>query len=127
MDIIGFFQWFVLFYCVVKSSLCYWRNILKDDPQWIAAFGGLMAGLSIFIEHPSRRTELALYVIPRALEVVLRMVDWRIFRSRLTSVLTFQLTIAAWMHLRNQDDPHSFINNLNYTVLRVIFGTPKEI
>lgn len=33
-------------------------------------FGGIIAGLSIFIEKPQRRAELAMYVLPKGLETL---------------------------------------------------------
>jgi len=43
-----------------------------DGPQGAALMGCMVCGLSIFIETPSRRGEIALYVMPRAMRSLLR-------------------------------------------------------
>ncbi|KZV78481.1 hypothetical protein EXIGLDRAFT_662412, partial [Exidia glandulosa HHB12029] len=43
-----------------------------DGPQGCILLGCLTCGLSIFIESPSRRGEIALYVMPRAIRSLLR-------------------------------------------------------
>jgi len=52
-----------------KGVICLIRNTIKDDPNFASIFAGLSSGLSVLVEHPRRRSELTLYVLPRALEV----------------------------------------------------------
>jgi len=114
----------------MKYTICTIRNLIKDDPWWIGIIGGFFAGLSILIEHPRRRIELLLYVMPRALEILMRLVPkekvywiWKILRLKLTPVIVFQISIAIWMTLMSTRGGIKSANHLNMTVLSVIFGS----
>eukprot|EP01080_Neovahlkampfia_damariscottae_P000244 gene244-4490_t len=58
------------FIVLIWGSVCFWRNALQADRLIGPLIGCALCGLSIFIEKKSRRMELALYCIPRALNSV---------------------------------------------------------
>lgn len=68
--------------CFISSiwaSVCLVRNLLRNDTPWGPLLGAATCGLSVLLEQPSRRHELAMYVVPRALESVwvqLRELGW---------------------------------------------------
>jgi hypothetical protein len=63
----------------VKFGLCTMKNYPTSfTPVSYGVVAGILSGLSIFIEAPRRRTELALYCVPQALTVMLNYwkVNW---------------------------------------------------
>lgn len=50
------------------TTICIQRRFVTHDHRWIYYFAGIISGLSVLIEKKNRRAELALYVLPRALE-----------------------------------------------------------
>lgn len=52
--------------CWKQSYICLQRKIAVKDHKAVYWFGGAIAALSVLLEKKSRRTELALYVLPRA-------------------------------------------------------------
>ncbi|KAG8881283.1 hypothetical protein FRB99_004732, partial [Tulasnella sp. 403] len=57
------------------------RKFLMSKPVWW--FGGILSGLSLFVEDRKRRGELAMYVLPKGLES-----GWKLFRSEVFGVPT---------------------------------------
>ncbi len=110
-------------------SQCYGRAFLQDDPWYLSVFGGFCSGLSLMVEHSKRRVELCLYVIPRALEILMRLVPkkmkflYEFFRWKPLPILTFQSAIALWMTLMAVKGGRKYSNGLNMTVLTVVFGS----
>lgn len=41
------------------------RILVSQETHW---FGGFLTSLSLFVEHPRRRAELAAYVLPKGME-----------------------------------------------------------
>jgi len=113
-----------------KSTQCFLRNLIHDDPSWISVAAGLSSGTSIFLEHPKRRTELTLYVLPRALEVCANYIirfhsssDGMIQKSvPLLSLLGFQTSLAIWMGIQAVPE-FTEMNGLNRSGLRAVFGS----
>ena len=58
------------FIATIWGAICCSRNVLQDDVPWGPGLGCCLAGLSCLIEPHGRRVELALYVLPRALQSV---------------------------------------------------------
>lgn len=120
----------------MKLTACWWRRLewhfmhrLVTHP-YMSLTGGFMSGLSIFVEKTARRVELALYVLPRAMEVGFRLMSknkWpfihEVLRSQYTSMMAFQFAIATWMILMNTQNGRDSLNSLNLSVLKVVFGT----
>ena len=121
---------FLSFYVFnMKQSICMLRNVFKDDTAYISFVGGFMAGLSILIEQSKRRMELCLYVVPRAIEILLRLIPknmrllYRFFRLKHLPVFSFALAMGGWMTLIATKNGTKCANGLNMTGLRVIFGS----
>ena len=119
----------------MKLSACFarkyhfWRYREPIRTPYYECFGGFMAGLPIFIEHANRRLELTLYVLPRALEIVLRLIRYKSFpflynllRSNYFSVFVFQCSMAIWMSLMAIKEGKHTSNKLNMAILRFVFG-----
>ena len=56
-----------------QTHICLHRNVinylnLNWDSKYLYWWSGLSSAFAIFIEHKSKRTDLALYVIPKAAE-----------------------------------------------------------
>ena len=56
---------FVMLY---QATICIQRNLVNTDHKAIYYIAGLVSSTSILIEKKSRRSELALYVLPRAVD-----------------------------------------------------------
>ncbi|KAI8821419.1 uncharacterized protein EV422DRAFT_528084 [Fimicolochytrium jonesii] len=54
----------------VWLPICAVRNITNDDSYLGPTLGAMLSGTSIFIERKSRRREMMLYVVPKAIESV---------------------------------------------------------
>lgn len=75
------------FVVIYQAAICIHRNLYHHAPipgirnilptsKYMYWFFGLLPGLSLFIEEKRRRSELAMYVTPKALESI-----WRIWQS----------------------------------------------
>eukprot|EP01138_Halocafeteria_seosinensis_P009828 gb/GECG01010039.1/.p1 GENE.gb/GECG01010039.1/~~gb/GECG01010039.1/.p1 ORF type:complete len:499 (+),score=30.71 gb/GECG01010039.1/:1-1497(+) len=60
------------FIAIIWSSICTLRNLIHYDSSWGVVLGSFLCGFSILLERPARRSELSLYVIPRAIVSFLR-------------------------------------------------------
>jgi hypothetical protein len=60
-----FLTWFVTSY---QGAICVMRQFVRNEHRFQYFVAGLVASLAILIEKKSRRSELALYVLPRAME-----------------------------------------------------------
>mmetsp|Transcript_21428 Transcript_21428/g.31858 ORF Transcript_21428/g.31858 Transcript_21428/m.31858 type:complete len:473 (-) Transcript_21428:84-1502(-) len=113
-----------------KAIHCMVRNIIKDDPSATSVLAGIVAGLSILVEHPKRRTELTLYTLPRALEVCYNYIAKFHSTSRgslsksepMISLVAFQCAIALWMYIQ-AIPAWKQLNSLNKSGLRAVFGS----
>ncbi|KAI8915497.1 hypothetical protein DFJ77DRAFT_462871 [Powellomyces hirtus] len=56
------------FICLVWIPICFCRNTFKTDTMLGPLLGSFASGFSIFIERKSRRREIGLYCLPKALE-----------------------------------------------------------
>ena len=87
-----------------------------------------MAGLSILIEQSKRRMELCLYVVPRAIEIILRLIPknmrvlYAFVRLKHLPVFVFALAMSGWMTLIATKNGTKCANPLSMTMLRVVFG-----
>jgi hypothetical protein len=50
-----------------QALLCLWKQYSPVDWKYIYYINGLLSAGSIFLEHPNRRLELTLYVLPKGL------------------------------------------------------------
>lgn len=57
---------------VLARMLPHISHTFWDGPKGCVFIGSMMCGSSIFVEHPRRRAEMALYVLPRALKASLK-------------------------------------------------------
>eukprot|EP00158_Paraphelidium_tribonemae_P009472 Partr_v1_DN28876_c1_g1_i2_m34366 putative integral membrane protein len=66
---------------LIWNTECQIRNYNRSDSIWGPCFGSLASGMSILIERPSRRAELAFYVLPRAIYSLIYRNVWMRVRS----------------------------------------------
>ena len=65
------------FVAIVHASICFWRNRFRFDESSGVVLGCFLCGTSVFFERKTRRLDLALYVVPMALQSF-----WRRLRQR---------------------------------------------
>lgn len=56
------------FIALAWAPILYLRKIVNDDTMYGPLLGSIASGLSVLIEKKNRRRELAMYVLPRAME-----------------------------------------------------------
>lgn len=122
----------------MKITECIGRKWLYSDIGYLSMFGGIMAGFAIFIEHQNRRSEMVLYVVPRAIEVILNLIPNKylyLFNNGELSIVIFSISLSLWMSMRqcqgvitkkknkkSDKSKKNICNDLNMTALSVIFG-----
>ena len=122
----------------MKLTECYGRKLIDSDIPYLSMMGGIAAGTAILIEHPNRRSEIVLYVIPRAIEILLNLIPKRfdaISGHDLIPTVVFALSLAVWMGARQcegviplkkqkkeKERKKNVCNDLNMTALSVLFG-----
>ncbi|KAL6055594.1 Mitochondrial import inner membrane translocase subunit tim17 tim22 tim23 family protein isoform 1 [Balamuthia mandrillaris] len=115
-----------LFCSGYQAIICSHRNIFSRDHKFLYFFAGILCSLSIFLEKKSRRSELALYVFPRALDsLYMQLLD----RKWMASVphgdlLIFCVAMGGLMHYYH-NRPQTMSPLLRY-VLRYLHK-PKPI
>lgn len=103
------------FVALYMACICVQRKIMTKDHRFVYYLAGLGASASILIEPKNRRSELALYVLPRALDslyIILR--DRRIVSGvRHGEVLVFAVSMAIMMHTyeHEKDSMGSFLHS----------------
>ncbi|KAN0040374.1 hypothetical protein ACTA71_012267 [Dictyostelium dimigraforme] len=100
---------------VFSGAICLIRRILGRDLKSMAAISGFFAGLlSILIEKKSRRSELALYCLNQAIEVVWKMAAARklvpLFKNG--EVLVYMIASSILLYFY-QNEPDSLRSNMN--------------
>eukprot|EP01083_Nonionella_stella_P160829 526058_1 len=120
----------------MKLTQCVGRRWMDSDAAPLSMIGGIAAGCAILIEHKSRRSEIVLYVIPRAIEIILNLIpdSYTILSHDMIPVVVFSISLSLWMAIRQCDgvipDKHikkkgkkkNICNDLNMTVLSVVCG-----
>ncbi|TPX32943.1 hypothetical protein SeMB42_g07554 [Synchytrium endobioticum] len=90
------------------TSLCAMRRHLGKDAPWMYVVNGLMAGTTVLLEARSRRLELAMYCLPRALESFYRCgVEWGWWRYLLGGERLYFCLSTGILMLLYQHDPES--------------------
>jgi hypothetical protein len=62
---VSFISAFVALY---MTTICLHRKVATRDNKYIYFFAGIVCSFSVFLEKKSRRSELALYTLPRAMD-----------------------------------------------------------
>ena len=113
-----------------KAIICHYRKpIQATGATWPAILSGAVAGGSIWVERKSRRRELALYCMPRAVEIVLNkyvktFCDESSFLVRAGpefATAAFAISFGLWMlvlHTPGFDG----MNGLNKGIIKVVYG-----
>jgi len=61
----AFLSFFVTWY---QGAICVHRNFFNTENKYVYYLAGLVASLGLLVEKKSRRSELALYALPRGLD-----------------------------------------------------------
>ena len=110
-----------VFGLLAKYFLCRFGQMLGYGPlTWVLAI--LMGSLSVGLEIPSRRTELALYLLPRAVEAGWNMSVQRGWMRNLPlgEVLLFALSVSVLMGFYQTDA--ASIKPTYRSIFKVVFG-----
>lgn len=120
--------------CVFLGCFCAWyqagvcvsRNTFRADHKSIYFLAGIASSCSIFLEKPSRRSELALYVTPRALDSLYFLL---VKRNLLVSVpfgniIVYCLSMGSLMYFFH-DHPHKTMSPLVSTIFNWHFNEQR--
>ncbi len=95
------------------ATACILRRIRQREDRWHYMINGFLAGCCIFIEPYGRRTELALYMLPRTLETIFPHIN------KVTEMFLLCWSTGIMMHVYEVD--HSLLGTQGKIMTR-IFG-----
>ncbi|KAJ1343033.1 hypothetical protein BSLG_002059 [Batrachochytrium salamandrivorans] len=113
------------FVYLFQTGICLIRKMRPNTPdfRYIYHILGAMAGLAVLLEHPSRRTELAMYCLPKGIQSLYTLL---INRGRMVSLKGLDVIGAccAMSVLMGvyQVEPHQ-MSFMMYRLMRGILGT----
>ena len=91
-----------------RYMLCFFKNYRRKIDRWNVIMAAFISTFAIFFEPSSRRTELALYMIPRFLEAIFMFLHQRgLIRSfEYGEVVFFALAMGIIMYFYHDDSKH---------------------
>lgn len=106
---VSFLASFVTLY---MSVVCTHRNLFSTENKYLFWFAGLICSSSIMLEKKSRRSELALYTLPRALDSLYMILNERKWLGTVPNgeLYLFMLSMAGLMYY--YDFERSTMSNL---------------
>ncbi|DBB08784.1 TPA: hypothetical protein ACH3X3_007446 [Trebouxia sp. C0006] len=112
---------------IYSAAISLHRKLFSWDHKLLYYVAGLAASGSILIEKKSRRSELALYVMPRAVDAfVLALTKKRWVPSvKFGEVILFSLCMGGLMYYR-QHEPETMAPLLNTLITRIVMGQTKK-
>lgn len=115
---IAFLSCFVGLY---QTMVCLQRKVVVQDHKFSYFLAGAVAALSILIEKKSRRSELALYVMPRALDSVYMLLCDRKWLSGIPNgdILIFCLSMGGLMYFFHNES--EAMSPLLEWVIKILF------
>eukprot|EP00835_Amoeboradix_gromovi_P003105 NODE_194_length_15414_cov_0.324127.p2 type:complete len:442 gc:universal NODE_194_length_15414_cov_0.324127:6178-4853(-) len=93
------------------GSLCFFRRFRNTESKIHYMLNGFLAGCCIIIEPYGRRTELALYMLPRTLETIFPSI------SKLTEFILFCISTGTMMHVYEVD--HALMGAQGKLMMRI--------
>lgn len=107
---------------IMKSNLCFWRNLFEADKPWMGSFAGFCTGLACLFERNSRVNDLALFCWPKSLEIAW---GWLYKRGIVNGIKNgevhmFSASIAILLASRQVDYKQTYFN-----IAKLVIGSPK--
>ena len=98
--------WISVYVSVFWWINCKLKNYRKSTSRLNIAVAAFFAGFAVLFEPAGRRTELALYMLPRFLESLFKFMEKRGFVNSVANgeVLVFAVTMAIIMFFYQNDD-----------------------
>jgi hypothetical protein len=89
-----------VYVAVFRYLLCFTKNTRGVVDRWNLIISSFVCGFAILFEHKSRQSELAFYMVPRALESLYNMLAKRGYAKHVKNgeVLVFALSMALIMY-----------------------------
>mgnify|MGYP006889564863 CR=1 FL=1 len=89
-----------MFVAVFRYLTCFLKNKRGKMDRWNVIISCFVCAFSILFEHTSRRSELAMYLVPRAMESFwnLQVKHGRVANLPLGEELVFALSMAFLMY-----------------------------
>ncbi len=89
-----------------RYMLCFFKNQRMKIDRWNVIFAGFISAFAILFEPASRRTELALYLMPRFLEAVWALLEKRGLVQNIKNgeVLIFSLAMGIIMYCYTNEE-----------------------
>lgn len=103
------------------GTVCVHRNVVGKDHRALYYLAGISAASSLFIEKKSRRAELALYLMPRALDSLVATLAGKRMLPAVphAELLLFCAVSGGLMHLY-ENEPHTLAGFLKWTIRRFV-------
>ena len=86
--------------------LCFFKNYRKRIDRWNVIFAGFFGTFALFFEPSHRRTELALFMIPRFLEAIFLFLHKKrlVLNVEYGEVLLFSVAMGIIMFFYQNED-----------------------
>ncbi|KAK9805247.1 hypothetical protein WJX72_008453 [[Myrmecia] bisecta] len=110
-----------------QGTISVHRALFPGDHKLLYYLAGLVASSAVLIEKRARRSELALYTLPRAVDsafMTLMKRRW-VPPMRFGEVGLFALCMGGLMYYR-EHEPHTMAPFLNTIISRIVFGQTKR-
>jgi len=107
---------------IFRYLLCFTKNTRHKVDRWNLIIASLFCGFTILFEAQSRRAELALYLVPRALESLYNMMaaKGKVRHFAYAEVLVFAFCMSLIMYCY-QNEPEQ-IKPAYLSIFRKFFG-----
>ena len=97
--------------CIYRYSLCLIKNFRRKVDRSILLMAGCLSGVGLLWEPQSRRTELALYFLPRVMETLWRWLKSRKFVTPIPNgeIILFAFAMSVLMYCY-ENEKHNIKN-----------------
>ena len=99
INIIRSSMFMAVFVAVFRFMMCHSKNYRQKMDRWNVVISCLTCSIAILFEPASRRSEIAMYLVPRALESLwkLQVISGRVKNLKYGEELVFALSMALLM------------------------------
>lgn len=115
---------FLTMYIVnVKAAFCFFRNFFQRDHPIVSLFAAFSTGLALCFEYRKRRSELTLYVLLRAIELLpfFFPILTKVTQYKYGAIFLFQISMAVFLSLYGYDDYR--LKGVNRMIMNIVFGS----
>lgn len=118
----AFLTWLITSY---QLSVCLFRKLFNRDHRYEYWVAGAISGLSLLIEEKGRRSELALYTLPRAMDSLLQLAGGHFLPSWF-DVVIFTVATSGLMYLY-ENEPDTVPPFLRWAIHKLVHSHKPSV